>query len=218
MSSSSSSILYLACAVAFVIGLHLMNSPRTARRGNALSAVGMAVAVVVALVNAVSNGFGHAAAPIVLLACIGVGSAVGAVKGRRVEMTAMPQLVSAFNMVGGAAAGLIALLEAVRATSSNPISTSVSSALGILVGSFTVTGSLIAAGKLQGFVSGNPITFPAHRVMESAGIGLAVIGAVWLVITPDRTGPLLVLLAASLAVGCDGATGRRTSAPRRSGS
>lgn len=195
------SILYLGCAVAFVLGLHLMNSPRTARRGNAVSAAGMGTAVLIAFATTTVDGFADATALLVLLFAAGVGAVVGALAGRRVKMTAMPQMVSAFNMVGGGAAALVALNEAFRATSNNPVTSSVTTALGVLIGSLTVTGSLIAAGKLQGFVSGNPIHFPAHRTLEIITVAVAVSGAVWAAATPDATVPLLILLAASLIAG-----------------
>ena len=195
------SLLYLACAVAFVVGLHLMNSPRTARRGNAISAFGMGAAVVIAGVHAAEAGFEWTAALVVLIIAVATGAVIGALTGRRVKMTAMPQLVSAFNMVGGGAAALIAVDETLRASANAAISAAVPTALGILIGSVTVTGSLIAAGKLQGFVSGNPIRLPAHRMLEATAVAVALLAGIWSVLTPDGMAPLAVLVVSALSVG-----------------
>lgn len=195
------SILYLACAVAFVVGLYLMNSPRTARAGNRISAVGMGSAVVIAFVGAMVDGFARTSAVVVLVVAVAVGALIGALTGRRVKMTAMPQLVSAFNMVGGGAAALIAVNEALRATPSIAVSTGVTTALGMLVGSVTVTGSLVAAGKLQGFVSGNPIRLPFHRVIELGAVAAALLAVAWSTLIPDGLAPTLFLVVASMAVG-----------------
>lgn len=201
LDSGVRSLLYLGCAVAFVLGLHLMNSPRTARRGNAISAAGMACAVAIAFVGSALDGFEQSAAVVVLIAALATGSFVGLWTGKRVQMTSMPQLVSAFNMVGGGAAALIAIGEALRAGPSTEVGTAVTTAAGLLIGSVTVTGSLIAAGKLQGFVSGNPIRLPAHRLWESAAVLIALTAVVWSIAVPDGVVSLAVLLVSALAVG-----------------
>lgn len=199
--SDTESLLYLGCAVTFVIGLHLMNSPRTARRGNIISAAGMSVAVIIAVVVTTVHGFTSTAAPVVLVLSVGVGSVIGLLAGRRVAMTAMPQLVSAFNMVGGGAAALIGVDEALRSGSGTTISAGATTALAVMVGSLTVAGSFVAAGKLQGFLSGNPVRLPGHRTLELAAIGCAVLGAAWLAARIDETIPLVVVAVASLTAG-----------------
>ncbi len=199
--SNLQSLLYLACAVTFVVGLHLMNSPRTARRGNAISATGMCAAVVIAFVAVTLDGFTLSAAPVVLVIAVAVGSAIGLLAGRRVAMTATPQLVSSFNMVGGGAAALVGVDEALRASGTTAISVGATTGLGILIGSLTVAGSFVAAGKLQGFVSGNPVRLPGHRALELSAIGFAIVGAVWLTLHTDDVAPLVIVVAASLAAG-----------------
>lgn len=99
--------VYLLAAVMFVIGLHLMNSPKTARKGNMVSAVGMILAVVMAFIvlfaGEISNGFQHGVAVVLLIAGIIIGAVAGVVSAKKVKMTDMPQLVSVFNTVGGGA-------------------------------------------------------------------------------------------------------------------
>ncbi|SNY45887.1 NAD(P)(+) transhydrogenase (Re/Si-specific) subunit beta [Paractinoplanes atraurantiacus] len=152
-------LVYVACATAFVIGLHLMNTPATARRGNQVSAGGMAVAIVTTLVVLVHDGGVDAYAAWAL----GIGAAGGAVAGlvaaRVVRMTAMPQLVSLFNAVGGGAAALIALGHRPASTAAE-----VTGVLDVLIGAVTFSGSLIAAGKLAGRVPGRPLVVPYGRL------------------------------------------------------
>ena len=103
--------VYLLAAVMFVIGLHLMNSPKTARKGNMVSAIGMVFAVAMAFIvlfaGEASNGFKHGVAVIVLIVGIVIGAVAGVVSAKKVKMTDMPQLVSVFNTVGGGAAALV---------------------------------------------------------------------------------------------------------------
>jgi len=173
-------LAYLAAATAFVLGLHLMNSPATARRGNRLSAAGMVLAVGITLVivahDKLITGVGWAV--------LGTGAALGAALGLRmagtVKMTAMPQLVSLFNAVGGGAAALVAVADFVRAAGDGipggqPVRTTVTVVLDVVIGTVTLSGSLIAAGKLQGLVTSAPVVFPAARALNLA-LALVVVG------------------------------------------
>ena len=204
-------LIYLAAAVSFVLGLHMMRSPATARRGNILSASGMTLAVAITFValarEADTLGFAGVSrtAWIVLGAGALVGSLAGLVSARRVQMTDMPQLVSVFNAVGGGAAALVAVVDLTHrvteldllggATSNLEAAFTVPVGLDILIGAVTFSGSLIAAGKLQGWVSGQPITFPGSRLLAIAS-ALAGVGAlVWLVASPGAA-PLVVLAIA----------------------
>jgi NAD(P) transhydrogenase subunit beta len=195
--------LFLGAAACFVLGLHLMNTPATARRGNLLSAGAMAVAVAATAVLIATQGGINATAWIVIVLAAGFGSAVGVYAARTVHMTAMPQLVSLFNAVGGGAAALLAtthiLLEADPAGLGSRVT--VPGALDIVIGTVAFSGSLIAAGKLQGWVSGAPIVFPGTRLLTIA-VGIAfTVGGIWLVLTPDSLPALLLLLAAALVFG-----------------
>ncbi|NEN04584.1 NAD(P)(+) transhydrogenase (Re/Si-specific) subunit beta [Diaminobutyricibacter tongyongensis] len=195
-------LAYLAAAVGFVVGLHLMRTPSTARRGNLLSATGMAVAIVATLVLAIS-GSSTPTGWIVLAVGIAIGSVAGVLGATRVKMTAIPQLVSLFNAVGGGAAAAIALAEILRAPASSPLALSVSIpiVLDVLIGSVTFSGSLIAAGKLQGVVSGRSIRFFGSRLLNVVAIVVALAASLATILLP--VGPVAVvgLLVAALAFG-----------------
>ena len=205
-------LVYLVAATTFVLGLHLMRSPATARRGNLLSASGMAAAILATVVLvAFDDAFSVTAAGwVVLVLGTALGATAGAVGARRVKMTAMPQLVSLFNAVGGGAAALIAFPELLHrfqqadqlfvAYTVIPASVLLFVGLDILIGSITFSGSLIAAGKLQGWVSGAPITFAGSRLLLALA-GVAGVGSVvWLIASPG-VAPLIVLTLAALAFG-----------------
>src|SRR5674476_1466671 len=156
----------LAGAAAFVLGLHYMNSPATARNGNLLSAGGMILAIVATLVGLVTREGGLSATSwVIILVGFAIGAGAGLWMARNVKMTAMPQLVSLFNAVGGGAAALVAIQDYLRIGSQGGanVSTSIFVVLGAAIGCVTFSGSLIASGKLQGVVSGKPIIFPGSR-------------------------------------------------------
>ncbi|MFI1991529.1 NAD(P)(+) transhydrogenase (Re/Si-specific) subunit beta [Actinoplanes sp. NPDC020271] len=188
-------LVYLACATMFVLGLHLMNAPSTARRGNRLSAAGMLVAIGATAAVLIENGQLTPMAVVVLTAGTAAGATAGMVAARRIRMTAMPQLVSLFNAVGGGAAALIALGD--RATG---VPAAVTGALDVIIGGITFSGSLIASGKLAGRIPGRPIVTPGGRagaaLLAAAAVGLAVFAG------PERAPVALAGVAAcALAVG-----------------
>jgi NAD(P) transhydrogenase subunit beta len=201
-------IAWLAGAVAFVIGLARMNSPATARKGNLLSAGGMTLAIVATAVLILTEQLaGDGISPIVW-AIIGLGIVLGGGLGlytaRTVKMTAMPQLVSLFNAVGGGAAALIAIEDylahiggaAVR------IDTHIFIVLDIIIGSITFTGSIIASGKLQGVIPGKPIIVPGGQLVTLALAAITVIAALFLFATgTPNLALMLVILAAALIFG-----------------
>src|SRR5512142_204932 len=162
-------IAWLLGAIAFVIGLIRMNSPATARNGNLLSAGGMAVAIVAtALFLLLRPTEGGASFPVVgwLIIIVGValGGGLGLYTARTVKMTAMPQLVSLFNAVGGGAAALIAINDYLFLRTVPDAQINVATVLDIVIGSITFTGSLVASGKLMGLA----IT-PSRPVMVPGG-------------------------------------------------
>jgi len=192
--------VYLAAAVGFVLGLHLMNSPATARRGNRLSAAGMLVAVATTVVVIVHDGTITATGWLVLVAGGVFGAGAGLYAARTVQMTAMPQLVSIFNAVGGGAAALLAVDEFVRSGQVIP-RVAATGALDIVIGGVTFTGSLIAAGKLQGLVPGRPIVLPGGRATNPAIAALFTSGAIWLIARPGSGGALALTALAALGFG-----------------
>jgi proton-translocating NAD(P)+ transhydrogenase subunit beta len=211
-----SSLVYLAQlggAVCFVLGLRFMNSPATARNGNLLSAGGMVVAVVATLGSLIARDEGlSGTAWAIIIVGFAIGATAGLVTGRTVPITAMPQLVSIFNAVGGGAAALVALQDfIVRTTMHTPsVSTTVFVVLDVVIGSVTFTGSILASAKLMGIISGKPIIFPFTRPLTFVVAAAVMAGTLLLVldaggaVTLDPTVAILVLgaiLAAALMLG-----------------
>ena len=149
--------VYLFSAVLFVVGLHFMNSPKTARKGNQISAFGMVVAVLMAFIVLFAKGFVNIVAVVVLVVGILIGAVAGVVSAKKVKMTDMPQLVSVFNTVGGGAAALVAF-----------------------------TGSLIAAGKLQGIKWVKKLNLPGKGVWNILFAVLSVASLVMLCVQPEQ--------------------------------
>ena len=200
-------LAWLIGASCFVLGLMRMNSPATARNGNLLSAGGMAVAIAATAIILLSrhllvgdeafNGAGW----VIIIVGIAIGGGAGLYTARTVKMTAMPQLVSLFNAAGGGAAALIAIDDYLGLTSAPTPQTNVATVLDIVIGSITFTGSLIAAGKLQGLIAGKPILIPGGRIVTAALAAVVVVGAVYLW-AGNLSVPIMVLiLAASLIFG-----------------
>ena len=172
--STLTSLLYLISAVLFIMALRGLSNPETARRGNLYGMIGMTIAILttLSLVKAISF-------PIIFLGII-VGGSIGAFIARRIDMTALPQLVAAFHSLVGLAATFVA-----TAAFYNPSAYGIGSigniaggsllelGLGLAIGAITFTGSIIAFGKLQGLISGQPIVFPyQHLINAILGITL----------------------------------------------
>src|SRR3954447_6445346 len=190
-------LVWLAGAVAFVLRLIQMNSPATARSGNLLSAGGMALAILATAVlllvkpevasteaASVAPGF-NAVGWLVIIAGIAVGGGLGLYNARTVKMTAMPQLVSLFNAVGGGAAALIALDDYLKFASAGSVpglQVNVATVLDVVIGSITFTGSLIASGKLMGLkiTPSRPVRIPGGQLVTLALALITVAGAVFL--------------------------------------
>jgi proton-translocating NAD(P)+ transhydrogenase subunit beta len=197
-------LVYVLAAACFVIGLHLMNSPATARRGNQVSTAGMVIAMIATLVLLIHSGTVTAAGWTVVIVGALLGSAAGLWSARQVQMTAMPQLVSMFNAVGGGAAALVAVYGYIHDESvpggSVLGTTTVFTVLDVIIGSVTFTGSLIAAGKLQGIIGGQPIMLPGGRYLSLA-LAVIAIGAGAFMLTTASLPALLVVILASLCFG-----------------
>jgi H+-translocating NAD(P) transhydrogenase subunit beta len=192
-------LLYVLAASCFVLGLHLMNNPATARRGNQVSTGGMVAAIAVTLAIIIHANAISATGWAVMLAGTLVGSAVGLYSARTVQMTAMPQLVSVFNAVGGGAAALVAIHDYMRLTDAGlhvQTSTTVTTLLDVIIGSVTFSGSIIAGGKLQGIITSAPVTFPGARIVNLL-LAVVVLGTGgYLIATPSLLGLVIVIIAA----------------------
>ena len=192
--------VYLLSSVMFVMGLHYMNSPKTARTGNRISAAGMVIAVAMAFIHLFVTGFNSALAIVLLVLGILIGSAAGVYSARKVKMTDMPQLVSVFNTVGGGAAALVALNDILTSEGTPTLVVLITAGLGVVIGSITFTGSLIAAGKLQGISMIKNLKLPAKAVWNVLFALLTVLSLVMLCLNPgNRT--LWALLTAIFALG-----------------
>ncbi|HEY2506862.1 MAG TPA: NAD(P)(+) transhydrogenase (Re/Si-specific) subunit beta [Streptosporangiaceae bacterium] len=189
-------LVYVLAASCFVLGLHLMNNPATARRGNQVSTGGMIVAIAATFAVIIQHGHVTVTAWVVVLAGALIGAGAGLYSARSVQMTAMPQLVSMFNAVGGGAAALVGIHDYVNAGSSVSATTSVTTLLDVIIGAVTFSGSLIAAGKLQGIITSAPVTFPGARVINMALLVIAVGLGAYLIATPGTVGLVVVLVAA----------------------
>ena len=177
LSQNTVNLAYLGAAVCFILGIRMLSSPRTARLGNVLSAVGMVVAVVFTLTLATVDRYAF------VLGAIAVGTAIGAVGARTVRMTAMPQMVALLNGAGGGAAAGVAIAEFDRLTrvGDPPGDTAIAIVASTVLGGLTLSGSVVAFAKLQELIRGRPIVFPGQQVVNAlvfvASVALAVVAA-----------------------------------------
>ncbi len=205
-------LVYVAAASCFVLGLHLMNSPATARRGNQLSTGGMIAAIAATFAIILHAGTISATGWIVMLAGGLIGGGAGLYAARTVQMTAMPQLVSIFNAVGGGAAALVAIhdyINLVGLSAGVAERITIPTLLDVLIGAVTFSGSIIAAGKLQGLISAAPVTFPGSRAVNLGAAVIAAGASVYLIVTPSVPVLLIVIVAALVVRRDDGAADRR---------
>jgi len=155
---------YLLSSVLFILGIKGLSSPKTARDGNLLAAVGMLIAIVATLLDRQILRYE------VILAGLVLGSAIGAISARAVQMTAMPQMVALFNGSGGGAAALVSALEYVqlaRTAPTVPLDSGITILIGALIGAVSFSGSIVAFGKLQGIFTERAITYPLQKVVNS---------------------------------------------------
>ncbi len=175
---------YLITGICFIVGLRLMNSPATARRGNTVSIAGMTIAL-----GATAFELNFAAAWWIGLIGLGAGAGVGIYFARAVKMTAMPQMVAIFNGCGGGAAAMVASAEYLHKIDvTNGAVTpdlSIASVLTAVIGAISFTGSTVAFLKLQELMTGRPIVYPGQQIVNAflalvsvAGIVCVAIGYV----------------------------------------
>jgi NAD(P) transhydrogenase subunit beta len=177
-------LAWLLGAALFVVGLHRMNSPATARNGNRVSAIGMTIAVLVTLLWLAFRQQGLSVeAWVIIVVGFLIGGGIGLFLARTVKMTAMPQLVSLFNAVGGGAAALVAVSDYFRIVGSpeKSVSTAIFVVLGAVIGCVTFSGSIVASGKLQGLIPSQPMIFPWTRPLTTALAAVAGVGTLLLV-------------------------------------
>jgi proton-translocating NAD(P)+ transhydrogenase subunit beta len=196
----ATAFVYLLAAVLFIVGLKFLSSPRGARRGNTVAAAGMVLAVAWTVVL-LRDSF----TPVGIVICVVgvlIGAVAGTVGGRRVKMTAMPQMVALFNGVGGGAAALVAVSELLKLGGARPeFQTGFPSLFAIIVGGISFAGSAVAFAKLQELMTGTPITYPGQQVVN--GLLAAAILALAVALLAFTGSPVVftVMLALALVLG-----------------
>jgi NAD(P) transhydrogenase subunit beta len=197
--SDTIELVYLLCAVSFVVALKALSSPRSARAGNLLAAAGMALAVGVTFATPGLHRIG------LIVVALVIGAAIGVPAARAVKMTAIPQMVAAFNGVGGAAAALVSLAEFDRSAAGSSFGTAAAVLFSTLIGAVSFTGSAVTFAKLQELMTGRPVVLRGQRLanlgLAAAAVGLvswglagrSVIAAVLLAIVAMVLGVLFVL-------------------------
>ncbi len=181
-------IAYLITAIMFIIGLKRLSSPATARSGNRLAAIGMAIAIFATLFNL------NVLDPWYIIIGSLIGGGLGWYLARSVEMTAMPQMVALFNGMGGGAAALTSIAEFLKHTGGfDPVFT-IATILGVIIGSISLSGSVIALGKLQGFITSAPVTYKGQQIVNASLAVLLALGALYLIFFDHRNGLVLGLM------------------------
>ncbi len=183
LSANTQALAYLASAILFILSLKGLTHPATARRGNLYGMIGMTIAIVATLMGTEVQSYGF------IIAGVVAGALIGTILAMRIQMTAMPQLVAALHSFVGMAAVLVAIgtfLNKAAADALNAVLMGELSA-GIIIGAITCTGSVIAFGKLQGLISGQPVKFAGQHALNAAialatlalGVHFAMTGSVW---------------------------------------
>ncbi|MFT2010692.1 NAD(P)(+) transhydrogenase (Re/Si-specific) subunit beta [Pontibacter sp. 13R65] len=192
-------IAYLVASVLFIIGIKMLGKTSTARQGNSLSAVAMLIAILVTLLDSQVLSLTE------IFVTILVGSAIGAVIARRVEMTAMPEMVAIFNGFGGAASVLVAAsaywaLAHTAGISMDPV-VSVTVVISIIIGAVTLTGSLVAFGKLKGIINGRSVTFGGQHALNAILFLSAIALSVMVVLEPNEEIYMIGVIVIALLLG-----------------
>ena len=195
MTPTWAQLVNLGVAVLFILSLKGLSSPKSARMGTALGAIGALVATVALFFTGIE--LRNLA---LIIGAIVVGSVIGWVSARRVKMTAMPQLVALFNGVGGGAAGLIAVVEFLHIGAEGGVLFSFFTVLTIIIGSVAFSGSIVTFLKLQEIMTTRPVVIPLGKWITIL-VAVATVGfAVWLMVSPQFW-LVLILMLLSLVFG-----------------
>jgi NAD(P) transhydrogenase subunit beta len=176
-------VAYIAASAAFILGLRGLTKPDTARRGMQLAALGMLLAVIGTLLNHQIISY-----DLIIIGLV-IGTAIGLPMGLLVPMTAMPQRIAISHMFGALAVTLVGIAEFLhyRDVPGGPgVVKMVALGFETIFGALTITGSFMAFGKLQGFISGRPITFPGQKIINAA-IFVGAIG-LWIYLIATQSG------------------------------
>ena len=195
-------LVWLVGSVTFILALKFLASPATARRGNQLGAAGMALIILwtfFTVEGMLANWW-------ILLVGGLVGSVIGVLGARRVPMTAMPQMVAIFNGAGGGAAAVVAIAEFLRDAGDHPgellsLPFMIATLLGAIIGSVSLTGSMIAFGKLQGLVASRPVKYPGSQVVTGLLFAALIALGVYLAAFENSVPLFLLFCALALVLG-----------------
>ncbi|SFC96754.1 NAD(P)(+) transhydrogenase (Re/Si-specific) subunit beta [Devosia psychrophila] len=182
ISADIAALLYLVAGVLFIMALRGLSNPRSAQQGNRFGMIGMGIAILTTLALAAPSDW---VSWVLIIGGIGLGGGIGAYMARTVKMTDMPQLVAAFHSLVGLAAVFVAAAalyapEAFGIGIPGDIHAQalVEMSIGVAIGAFTFTGSIIAFAKLNGNMSGKPIILPARHAIHIV-LGVAMLVLVW---------------------------------------
>ena len=167
-------LAYVLAAILFIMGIKRLSSPKTAQSGNTIASLGMLVAIIATVISFELLDF-----KLIAIGMI-IGTIIGATFAIRVQMTQMPQMVAIFNGFGGGASALVAAAEYFTQYGTVELNTFITGTiiLSVFIGTLTFSGSFIAFGKLQGFVSGKPVVFRGQQILNAIiAISLIVIGS-----------------------------------------
>lgn len=192
---SITNIVYLIAAMLFVFGIKNLSSPKTARRGNAMSAIGMLLAIVFTLIDQRILSFTW------ILSGMIIGSTIGIIFATTIKMTAMPQMVALLNGFDGLASLVVAYVEFLHTTPNITFEPGLVMSLSIIIGGVTFTGSLIAFGKLQEVLSSNAVVFPGQHIINLLLILASLTLAGYLIMNPSEMWVPLTILGISLLLG-----------------
>ena len=198
MSRNLYDLIGLAAGICFILALKGLSSPKSARRGNLIGAVGATIATVIVFFYA-NEGRALNHLPLILGA-IGFGVLVGVPAARKVQMTQMPQLVALFNGVGGGAAALVAIVEYLKLGDTATTAEVIATVFTVIIGCVSFSGSVITFLKLQELMTTRPVIFPFGRQLIALTL-IAVLATGGWVITSGGTSPLLINGALSLLFG-----------------
>jgi len=192
-------LVYLLCAIGFIIALKGLSSPKHARRGNLVGAGAATVAIAFTFSNPGLRGSGKNL--ILAIVAMVIGAAVAVPVARKVKMTAMPQMVAIFNGVGGGAAALVSIVVFLIESPGKPATYRIAEVLfGVLIGCVSFAGSAIAFAKLQELMTGRPITYPAQQVINAV-VGAAIVGVAIATLVTGSTPLLVIMVVLSLVLG-----------------
>jgi len=183
-------IAYLLAVVFFALGIRMLRQPSTARKGNQLSALGMGIGLITALVQPMHGGSGNY---IWIAAALVIGSLIGLPVARKVQMTSMPQLVAMFNGLGGASAMVLAIAEFINGNELGNNELLILLAA-LVIGAISFTGSIIAYAKLQGIMKKN-FSFPGHNILNFLLLIAIVVLSVLSMFTPEQRQLYFIIIA-----------------------